>query len=136
MSLFTLWLLTVIPALGTFFQTLAIIALITCGLAFLGWAVSLTEDPDGAFNRCTNKFKTFAMVIAIVSGLLSALIPNERGIYLILGGYYVTNTEEIRELPENVVGAANAWLKNYKEFLEEDIKDDKTGNESGRDSST
>jgi hypothetical protein len=42
--------------------------------------------------------------------MLSVIIPREKQMYTILGGYAVTNIEGVNQLPANIVNAANAYL--------------------------
>lgn len=54
---------------------------------------------------------------AILSMLIGAAIPNERQMYVIIGGYAATNIEGINKLPANLVGAANAYLERLNKEL-------------------
>lgn len=49
---------------------------------------------------------------------LSVFTPSHTQLYAIAGGYVATNTKDIEKLPENLVGAANAWLKNAADLAE------------------
>jgi len=68
------------------------------------------------------KFKKLG-VLCITFLFLTALIPCKKDILLIVGGgmtiNYVSNSEEIKELPENLVNFFNKELK----YLIEDKKD-------------
>ena len=44
--------------------------------------------------------------------------PDRDEVMYLVGGYFVVNNEEVQKLPTNVLGAANAFLENYKEAFE------------------
>lgn len=46
-----------------------------------------------------------------LAALVFVTLPSERQMYVMAGAYAVTNIEGISKLPENAVGAANAWLE-------------------------
>mgnify|MGYP000641447084 FL=1 len=61
--------------------------------------------------------KCFAIVLA-----LSTLVPSEKALYYMIGGYYVTNVEGIKDLPPTAVKAANQFLNDYIEEKKESGK--------------
>lgn len=50
---------------------------------------------------------------AFVSILLALATPTANHLYTIVGGYYITNIEDMKDLPPNVVKAANKFLKDF-----------------------
>lgn len=58
--------------------------------------------------------KRTAILLTIVS-ILAPLVPNNRDLYVMIGGYYVTNNDEIKKMPNNVLKAANNFLEEFAE---------------------
>lgn len=46
-----------------------------------------------------------------LAALFFVILPSEKQMYVMAGAYTVSNINGIASLPENAVGAANAWLK-------------------------
>lgn len=116
MSLTTLYFLTVLPNLGEFLSGIAAIgslvmlfAMVICGMA----------TADGYFERYPLKGVIASWAILLVLGLTSALLPTERQLYIIAGGYFATNNEAMKELPDNLLNAVNDWLKVASEKAKE-----------------
>ena len=57
--------------------------------------------------------KWYAGVAAVLM-VLYIITPTKQTAYLMIGGYAVTNVEGIKELPANVIGAANHFLEEYQ----------------------
>ena len=55
-------------------------------------------------------------------GLVFSLAPDKDEIVFLTGGYYAFNSEEVRDLPENFVGAINKFLEQYQEELSKEEK--------------
>ena len=116
MDLFTLYAIFALINLGGWFKGIAVII----GISFLLTAPALIIagcDNKGDGFYYFNKLKTwiiFSAVLVVLSSLASVLIPDEEQMWYIVGGYAVTNVEGIQELPENIVGAANAFLEKYQ----------------------
>lgn len=51
--------------------------------------------------------------------LANSILPTEKQLYVIAGGYVATNTKDIAKLPDNVVKAANAWLEKAAALADE-----------------
>lgn len=66
-----------------------------------------TEEEKRALRHVGKWYAIFSIIVALLN---LATIDREDAAW-IAGGYVVTNTEGVSELPENVVNAANAFLK-------------------------
>lgn len=78
----------------------------------VGANLDSASDADKQVWTTIMKTRFLPMALAVLL-VLHILIPSTRDAMLIVGGYYATNIEGVKELPENVVDAANAFLKEY-----------------------
>ena len=109
MDLFTLYAIFALINLGPWFKGASfLIGFTTFCLLFAG-AVFM----EGEIKPLV-KYGICGFVLTLLSSLVSVLIPKEDQMWYIVGGYAVTNVEGIQELPENIVGAANAFLEKYQ----------------------
>jgi hypothetical protein len=111
MSILTLYLLSILDSviIACLFGALA------CVLISIISGVLSKETYDKAgqnYHLCNmKKFATYAVILII----LSALTPSTKQAYMIAGGYFVTNIEDIEKLPEDTVKAARKFLETYVE---------------------
>ncbi len=118
MSIFNLYLITILPNIRDFFTFLSIGILIIFLIIMLVTSLTVdfslekaTEEAAKKVRRDTlSNYKLFISLFLIFS-IFSVLIPTERQIYQIVGGYSVTNIEGISKLPANLVGVANKYLE-------------------------
>ncbi len=66
------------------------------------------------------KHTKWPLILALV---LLIAAPDRKDIYMILGGYYVTNSEQIKQLPDNVLGAVNTFMHEYAGTAKDVVKD-------------
>lgn len=120
MSLFELWLITAIPSFAStvsvmcgigIFVVVAVIG-VKALAADVSWGQEKKEKSESlsAFIKKAIPRGIAPMAIAIA---LMSLVPSERQIYTIIGGYVATNAEGVSKLPDNLVGAANKFLEQY-----------------------
>lgn len=120
MSIFDLYLLTrLFEIKETMAGLLALSGIATFGLGLLAY---LNQGTKG--NDRIAKYAKRSLIVFFIAGTVSILAPSERDAYVIMGGYYATNNEEIKQLPENIVNASNAFLKNYVEKTKTHDKQD------------
>jgi hypothetical protein len=104
MSLFALYLLIMLDRVEYLFVGIMLsIVLITFMLS-----VIYAEDIGKVVKVLKRGFAGF-----LTAMLLMTLIPNTKQAMLIVGGYYVTNLEDINKLPDNTVRAINTFLEEY-----------------------
>lgn len=121
MNIWLLWLLiVVIPGINGLLNTIniaifviACIVLLCAGLLIMFDSISNTDD----LIKKIKKFK-YAAVIWFISCVFVGLLPDKEQITYLVGGYFVTNIEDINKLPPNLIKSANQFLENY-------ISDDK-----------
>lgn len=115
MSLFELYIISVLPRIGCFLffgGGILLAILVFCSIFKI--IEDITPPP----------LKYYKLWLSIVFSLffISTVIPSERQMYFIAGGYIVTNIDGIKDLPPNLVGAANDFLKNLsKENKKEEV---------------
>ena len=65
------------------------------------------------------KYLKRSVITLLVSALIFTVIPTEKQIYMIAGGYVVTNNQELQKLPNNVLQAANKYLERLSKYSDE-----------------
>jgi hypothetical protein len=124
MSLFTLYLLSILPGVGGLFSGLGVILIILC---VIGFFMALVADFDSCRDGMkykkvwANQMKKGWGVLIAAFLLIGVLIPSEKQLYFIAGGYVATNTEGVKELPDNIMNAANSWLENIADAAKQEV---------------
>lgn len=121
MELWQIWLLFVVPEIASFVNVISVIFTSIVAFALIGACVLLClkrskTRPDEGYINATKAFLKFLIplyVIVCVVALLSSLVPTKSDIIKIVGGYYITNIENLDKLPPNAVKAANKFLDDY-----------------------
>lgn len=116
MEIWQLYLLTVLPNLQTFFGVISILGFtysLTTGVIILGTHSNYAGEVDK--KTATEWAKTMKLRLCIVCvfifGILGTLIPSQEQLLMIVGGYYVTNNKELKEMPNNLFEYINKKLK-------------------------
>lgn len=107
MTLTTLYLISILPNLGTFLLVLAVLSF----ALFLWIGAALMDHPK---EKCLIKYTLITGSVSLFFFILGSLIPTTSQMYLLVGGYLTTHNEEMQKLPKNVLGAANAWLESIE----------------------
>ena len=123
MSLLTLYLISTLPRLGDFIGGFSILLFV---IAAGGLIVAAFEDgavygtPDHNWKKLwLTHMKKWGIATCVSISLISTLIPSEKQLYFIAGGYAATNIAGIDKLPGNVVKAANDWLEGINKESED-----------------
>ena len=115
MELSTLYWILILPNLGSVISGLAWVGLIVfvigSGVAFMIFDMDRENEKKKGILLAMKKFIP-AFVAAI---LITDFIPTEKQMMYMIGGYAVTNVENIEKLPKNVVNAANKFLEQYSD---------------------
>lgn len=79
---------------------------------FVAWVVPLLPDTEGAVGTMSAVRSSCRKVSLICCAflMLCSLVPNEKQIMFITGGYAVTNNAELQKMPENILKAVNSYL--------------------------
>ena len=117
MSILQLYLLTRLFELKDTLVPIIVIMSIASVIVFLA---SLIADTTEVRTKSRKYFRIFVSILT-VAVLTNIAVPSQRDAYVILGGYYATNNEEIKKLPENIVAASNAFLKEYVAKASEEL---------------
>lgn len=113
MDFITIYALTIIPNLAVPLNILGLCCLIFTFGCLILWLVCYF-DGDGPLKQ-TRKCSMISATITIVLMIVAGLIPSERQMYAIIGGYYVSNIDGVDKLPKNTVKAMNKFLEKYSE---------------------
>ncbi len=104
----------IVPGLSSFLTGIFFIGtLILIGSGVLCGVTAENRDEEAckvAGKWFKNTFITLAFCMFI-----SIFIPSEKQMLTLVGGYAVTNNEQIQKLPDNVLKAANAYLEGLVE---------------------
>lgn len=77
------------------------------------FAIPMMIEGEEALLKRFHPAIKWGMTVLISGAVLQAVIPSERGLMMMVGGYFVTNIDGIEKLPPNVVGAASEFLERY-----------------------
>ncbi len=103
MSLFTLYLITMLPSMGTAFTTLGVLSIIVFGV----WALIVFIEDVDEYKRLVIKYLKISFFVLFIG----VLIPTNDALKYIIGGYVITNIEGIEKLPKNLIKYANTILE-------------------------
>ena len=118
MDLLTIYLVLILPNFG------AALAVIGGAGAAIGVGFSLSSlingdctygDPEkkkAYFSTGKKTFKITGMICAPLI-LMAILIPSNKQMMYMIGGYAATNVEGVEKLPKNIADAANKFLEQY-----------------------
>ena len=117
MDISTLYWILILPNLGNWFAIIGSLLSMALGGIIIAAAVSIdcTYHDDDKISRLrkTRDKAVKAFIIPIIFFLISSFIPSSKQMMYLIGGYAVTNVENIDKLPKNVVNAANKFLETY-----------------------
>jgi hypothetical protein len=131
----SIWLFYLMTRTGDLHEALQFLGLLTslgCGAGTV--ITGIMKSSKSSWDQ--NDAKACAEIYpAAVKGLkygllalvISCLIPTTKDWYVLIGGYAVTHVEGIGDLPANVVGAANEFLKQYQPEEKKEPKSKKDG---------
>jgi uncharacterized membrane protein len=110
MSLIQLYLLTRADHIHDLLVVFGIIFFMAAFMVFIGRTMTGSEASDEEHMGVAAKL--FAGFIVLL--ILSCAVPTKEDLYVMLGGYYATNDAELKKLPDNVLGAVNDFLTQYR----------------------
>lgn len=112
MSVWELWLLTVMPNVGNIIGFVGVLlSIISAVLGVYGMLSIYDRSLEVESGLLLFRKSLIGGVIAIFMILIGAIIPSKQDLYFILGGHYVTNIEGIDKLPPSIIKATNAFLE-------------------------
>lgn len=128
MQLWQLYLLTRLDSFSDITMIFGLICTISLFLLILMHICSSCSE-QGDYNYKDNMaikkgvtpYLKALIIIAPLLLLFHVLTPTKKDAFLIVGGYYLTNNQEVMQLPTNVALAANAFLKDYSNELKDDV---------------
>lgn len=98
----------------------AIIALVLGVILAVVYVFSVVSDETEKEKRATTiggRVTLFLLTVASIFGLAVAATPTSKEMAAILVIPKIVNNEQVKELPENVIGLANEWIKAKSEQL-------------------
>lgn len=112
MSIFELWFISFIPNLIKIFIFLIFVS------TLFGFILLLKKHPYDPENiKISWLLKAFSPVFIFFT--LACIVPDKESMKLILGGYVVTNSENIEKLPDNIIKFSNAYLEDQIDKIED-----------------
>lgn len=106
MTLLQLYLISILPRFSPMFIGFGLCLSIASAM-WISFSIAESLVP-------IRKLKTI-IAVPIILLLFGIAIPSEKQLMFIAGGYFATNNEEAKKLPENVLKAVNNFLKNIQE---------------------
>ena len=105
MDLLTLSLIVLLPNLT---PALAIAGIVILIVGLIAVAVALDTE-----QWVLAKITSLIACLGLSCLMLAAVLPSSQQLYTIAGGYYATNIEGVKDLPPNVIKAANKFLEDF-----------------------
>lgn len=110
MSFWELYWLTRCQSLATLFFILCMVSSITSCFLFVGSLMAINSSEQ----LLLKKGVKYALPLAFVSGIFAALLPSNKDIALIYSGHFITHSEEMKKLPDNILKYLNTFLEEKK----------------------
>ena len=111
MSLFELYLISILDSVGSFFITVFVLSIIFS----IVMLISSTDYRDKEDKQPLYSWAKRSASLGTLMLLLAVATPNTKQMMFILDGYMVTNTAGVEKLPENTVKAINTFLESMTE---------------------
>ncbi len=119
MSFWEIYVLTILPGfiepLGViaFFSGMISLFLISGVLASIMGELSVDKEKNAMLGKMLRKWAYVTLPLCIFSMFSAKMIPSEKQMAFIVGGYMLTNIQGIKDLPPNLVKAMNTALDEY-----------------------
>lgn len=119
MSTLELYLLTRLPAIQAAMIILAILSAVAVLFLLVSSVIIMTDRYDDKASIPTLRIGALiSTFVLLISSGLAILIPGREDIAIIILGKYVTNSEQIGKLPENLIKPLNEYLESLNEKQE------------------
>lgn len=115
MSVWELYWLTRLGPIHDFLKLISVLSGLTIVLPLVGYIMCVIEDASKEVTDLVKKFLIVFSVVLTLSSLGQLFVPSNKDLTIILGGYWVTNSEEVKKLPENVAKTINDFLEKYQD---------------------
>ena len=103
-----------LPRLNTFGVSVTVIIIIMLCLSLfvllMGYLNNELPEEVWPHIKRTIKFLTISLIL----GCILQLAPDKDEVKYLVGGYVVANNEEVAKLPNNILGAVNSYLEEFK----------------------
>lgn len=126
MSLFQLYLITRLDNLSACFVFIccisAVMVIVSSVIALVNSdydRYSSIDKQEQRLHLLGKRMAKWASVVLILSSFIEIAVPDEKDVAMIIGGYYATNNEQIKQIPDNILAATNEFLKEYAKPLKD-----------------
>lgn len=117
MEYFLIYLIGTVDGLKEFFNFVGTMGALFCIGAFCIFRVNFTNNrEDTAKESARKSFKSFVFFLALF--IFTQLIPNSKTLVAMITIPPVINNEQVKELPENVLGFINDYIKEKRDELQ------------------
>lgn len=118
MSIFELYLLTRLDAINSGLTLVLVLSLTAAGFIFLFASMENcsfnTSEEDKVVDKMYKAAKKL-VITGIIAGAIIMFIPTTKEVAVIYGLNYITNNEEAKKLPDNILKAVNKQLEEWQE---------------------
>lgn len=112
MTTWQLYLLTRLESFNTLFQVVMIISAISSVMVlFIAFIAKTEEQLDVPLFK---KVLFTCLSVTVISSVIFTSIPTNKDLAIIFAGRYLTNSDEMKKLPDNAARVINNFLDQYK----------------------
>ncbi len=117
MEMWQLYLMVTLPGVSKMLGLFGFILFLVGGILLILKIVAGHDSSTNAkeFTEIVGRKALVGFCVGVLMLILTAAIPSKSGVYTLIGGYYVTNLDGIKNLPPAALKAANRFLENYAE---------------------
>ncbi len=114
------FIIVILPGLNTLIGMMT--ALLLLLWVIFGAAQFIHKGEDGLIRLNSNVEPYFIRIVCLTILLLvlDVSTPNREQIKYLVGGYFVTNIEEIENIPPNLVNSMNKFLEDYSKGAQDE----------------
>lgn len=119
MTTWQLYLITRLDNLNSFFCFCLIFCFFILSILFFIFIIKAKDDDFNDENEKDNfcksmaKYFSITLIMTFIFTIIAILIPSEKDVLNIYAGEWITNSKEMKEIPDNTVKAINKLLELY-----------------------
>jgi hypothetical protein len=104
-------LFVLLPGLAAAFTVITVVGLLTYIIIIFIASMCGDIKHDNFTYYYKAIVKPWLIGLLILCGIAATVLPSQKDMLLLVGGYAVTNNKELTKLPDNVLRAANTYLE-------------------------
>lgn len=91
-----------------------------CAVSFVGVCLifaffcMLVSEGDTEYVPSVKRCIKYLATITLVSGFLNIMLPSNKDLALMMSGHFVTNSDQLQKLPDNLLKYLNDYLEEKK----------------------